>query len=151
MPNITTPEAEQMYTVDDGDNITCTATGYPVPDIVWLNNDGSVVNASRSIIVTDSVTTADIGNLSSVSVSLLVTRNDAGVYMCVANNSIGNDTITIAVQCKLLLKLFIRIRCYFLQRHQSSPHQMQDKHTISLMVIVSHVQLQVILYQILYG
>ena len=106
MPNITMPETEQLYTVNDGDNITCTATGYPVPDIVWLNN-GGVVNANR--LITDSVTTANIGNLSSVSVSMLVTRNDAGVYMCVANNSVGNDThtITIAVQCKLLLKLFL--------------------------------------------
>ena len=108
IPNITIPENEQSYTLTENSNITCTATGYPVPDIVWLNNyDGSVVNASRLITVTDSVTTADIGNLSSVSVSLLVTRNDAGVYTCVANNSVGNDTITITVQCKLLLKLFL--------------------------------------------
>ena len=104
MPNITMPEAEQVYIITEDDNITCTATGYPVPDIVWLNNDGSVVNESR--LVTDIVTTTDIGNLSSVSVSMLVTRNDAGVYMCVANNTVGNDTITIFVQCKLLLKLF---------------------------------------------
>ena len=106
MPNITMPEAEQVYIITEDDNITCTATGYPAPIIVWLNNDGSVVNESR--LVTDSVTTTDIGNLSSVSVSMLVTRNDAGVYMCVANNSVGNDTntITILIQCKLLLKLF---------------------------------------------
>ena len=108
MPNITMPEAEQVYTItEDDDNITCTATGYPVPDIVWLNNDGSVVDKNR--LITDSVMTTVTGNLSSVSVSMIVTSNDTGVYTCVANNSVGNDTntITIIVPCKLLLKLFL--------------------------------------------
>ena len=99
------PEAEQEYNITEGDNITCTAIGYPVPDIVWLNNDGSVVNASR--LIADNVMTADINNLSSVSVSMIVTRSDSGVYTCLANNSLGNDTrmINITVECKSLLAI----------------------------------------------
>ena len=102
-PNITLSEEAEKVT--EGDNITCTATGYPVPDIVWVNNDKSVVNTSR--LITDSGMTTDIDNLSSVSVSMIVTRSDAGMYTCLANNSFGNDTsiINIIVQCKLLLSM----------------------------------------------
>ena len=96
------PEADQKYIIE-GENITCTATGYPVPDIVWLNN-GSVVNASR--LITDSAVTTDNDNLFSVSVSMIVTRNDAGVYTCLASNFLGNDIhiINITVECESLLK-----------------------------------------------
>ena len=98
VPVITIAETEQG--VIEGDSITCTATGYPVPDIVWLNNDGSVVDENR--IKTDSVMATGVGNLSNVSVSMTVGRNDAGVYICIANNFIGNDTrtINITVNCK---------------------------------------------------
>ena len=98
VPSVT----EEVYTVTEGDNITCTATGYPVPDVVWLNNDGSVVDEDK---LNDSVMTTGIDNVFSVSVSLIIRRNDAGVYKCFANNSVGNDTSTIriTVECKYLL------------------------------------------------
>ena len=103
VPSITFPEeSEQAFNVTEGDNITCTATGYPEPDIVWLNNDGSVVDKSR--VVTGSVMAADVGNVSSVSVSMIVGRTDSGVYKCLATNSVGNDASTISIvtiQCKL--------------------------------------------------
>ena len=91
----------RAYNVTEFDYITCTATGHPVPDIVWLNNDGSVVDEDR--LITDSVVAAGVGNLSSISVSMIVRRNDGGIYSCFANNSAGNDTSTIHinVQCKL--------------------------------------------------
>ena len=89
-----------MYNITEGDSVTCTATGYPVPDIVWLNNDGSVVDKNR--IKTDSAMATGVGNLYNVSVSMTVGRNDTGVYICIVNNSIGNDaqTINITVNCK---------------------------------------------------
>ena len=97
IPIITIPENKQSYTLTENDNITCTATGYPVPDIVWENDDGS-----SNRLVTGSLK-ADNGNIPSVSVSLTVRRTDTGVYSCVANNSVGNDihTINVIVQCKL--------------------------------------------------
>ena len=100
MPSIITPEAEEGFVITEGDNITCTATGYPVPDIVWLNNDGSVVDESR--LVTNNVMATGVGYVSSVSVSMTVRRSDGGVYRCVASNSVGNDTrnVHITVQCK---------------------------------------------------
>ena len=91
-----------MYNITEGDNITCTATGYPVPDIVWSKNDRSVVDKNR--IQTDSAMATGVGNLYNVSVSMTVGRNDAGAYTCVATNSIGNDTrtINVTVNCKEL-------------------------------------------------
>ena len=49
------------------------------------------------------------GNVTRVSVNLTITnasREDTGVYMCSANNSIGNDTKSIIniVQCEFIIK-----------------------------------------------
>ena len=101
-PVITIQEIEQAFNVTEGDSITCTATGYPVPDIVWLNNDGSVVDKSR--LVTGSVMATGVGNVYSLSVSMIVGRSDSGVYKCLATNSVGNNTntINITVNCKEL-------------------------------------------------
>ena len=48
------------------------------------------------------------GNVTRVSVNLTITnvsREDTGVYMCSANNSVGSDSksINITVQCKLII------------------------------------------------
>ena len=102
IPIIIVPENEQSYTLTEGDSITCTATGYPVPDAVWLNNDGSEVDKKR-IIPGNAMATIE-GNLSSMSVSMIVRRADSGVYTCHANNFLGSDnsTIKITVHCKFI-------------------------------------------------
>ena len=89
-------------TVTEGDSITCTATGYPEPDIVWLKNNGSAVHNNR--LKNSSVMATGVGSLFKVSVSMTVRRNDGGVYKCVANNSVGKNTSTIkiTVNCKEL-------------------------------------------------
>ena len=98
IPIITVPE---KHRVTEGDNITCIATGYPVPDVVWLTNSGSKVDKSR--LMTAPVMTSDFHNQFVVSVSMIVRRNDSGIYICVANNSVGNNTsaINISVNCKI--------------------------------------------------
>ena len=101
IPVIDITETEQLYNITEGDtSITCTATGYPVSDILWLNNDGSEVDKNR--VKTNSAMATGVGNLYNVSVSMTIGRSDAGVYTCIANNSIGNDTHTtnITVNCK---------------------------------------------------
>ena len=92
---------EQIYVVTGGDNITCTATGYPVPDIVWLNNDRSVVDENR-LILSGAMATG-VGNLFNRSLLLMIRRSDNGVYMCLGNNSVGINMINITVKRKLLL------------------------------------------------
>ena len=95
IPNIMMPKAGVTYTITEGGSITCTATGYPVPDIVWLNSDGSEVDESR--LVTNNTMDTDISNIPSVSVSMTLRSSDGGNYTCRANNSIGNDISTVYI------------------------------------------------------
>ena len=109
-PNITTPLEGQEFIITEGSNgsITCTATGYPVPIVVWQNSDGSSLNNDRLVSGSpvNNMSSTDVGNVSSVSVELMVTgamRVNSGMYRCSATNSVSNTTknITITVQCKL--------------------------------------------------
>ena len=104
VPSIILSDSEEALIVTEGANITCTATGYPVPNILWLNDNRTVVDEDRLV----GVMAEGVGNLSVVSVSLIIRRNDSGLYTCVASNSVGNDShiINIIVQSKLSLKLY---------------------------------------------
>ena len=105
-PIISIQKTDEAFVVNEDDSITCTATGYPVPYIVWLNNDESVVDKSR--LIPGSIIATGVGNIFNVSASIIVRRSDTGVYTCFANNSVGfdNRTISITVQCKFLIELF---------------------------------------------
>ena len=84
----------------------CEAFGYSPPTIVWSKADG---NLSERVSVSDSVSVpTGNGNVTRVSVNLTITnasREDTGVYTCLANNSIGSDEsiVNITVQCKFTL------------------------------------------------
>ena len=96
--------------------ITCEALGYPPPTIVWSRTNGTL---SDRVSVSDSVSVPiGYGNVTRVSVNLTITnssREDTGVYMCSANNSVGSDTksINITVQCKFMyfMLYFVVILC----------------------------------------
>ena len=83
--------------------ITCEALGYPPPTVVWSRTNETL---SDRVSVSDSVSVpTGYGNVTRVSVNLTITnasREDTGVYMCSANNSVGSDTksINITVQCE---------------------------------------------------
>ena len=93
-------DKSKAYNINENGSIACTATGYPRPHIEWLDNNGSVVDKNRT--KAHGAMATGVGNLFNVSVSLTIGRNDAGVYTCTANNSIGNDScsINISVTCK---------------------------------------------------
>ena len=98
----------QQFNITEGRNgsITCTATGYPVPTVVWQNSDGSSLSNNRLVSGSPvNMSSTGVGNETSVSVELMVIgamRVDTGMYRCSANNSVGNTTrnININVQCK---------------------------------------------------
>ena len=106
-PTITTPIERQQFNIIEGTNesITCTATGYPVPTVVWQNSDGSSLSNNTLVSGSPVMSSTGLGNETSVSVELMVIgamRVDTGMYRCSANNSVGGSTsnISITVQCK---------------------------------------------------
>ena len=108
-PTITTPNEREQFNITEGSNrsIICTATGYPVPTVVWQNGDGS--SLSNRLVSGDpmNISLTGVGNVTSVSVELMVIgamRVDTGMYRCSANNSISNTTrsINITIQGKCL-------------------------------------------------
>ena len=110
-PNIATPMEGQQFNITEGNNgsITCTATGYPVPTVVWQNSDGSSLSNKGLISGSPVISSTGVGNVTSVSVELMVIeamRVDTGMYRCSANNTVNSiittRNITINVQCKHL-------------------------------------------------
>ena len=102
---------ETIVLENNATTITCEALGYPPPMIVWSKTDGTLsdrVSVSDNVIVS-----TGYGNVTRVSVNLIITnasREDTGVYMCSANNSVGSDNrnACVTVECKLL-SIFIRM------------------------------------------
>ena len=108
-PTITAPMEGEEFIITEGSNgsITCTATGYPVPTVVWQNSDGSSLNNNRLVSGSPvNMSSTGVGNVSSVSVELMVIgamRVDSGMYSCSANNGVSNHTfvnVILTVQCK---------------------------------------------------
>ena len=94
---------------DNTTTITCEAFGYPPPTIVWNRMNKAVSDRAS---VSDSINIpTGYGNVTRVSVNLTIinaSREDAGVYTCSVNNSIGSDNtnVNITVQCKYLIFSF---------------------------------------------
>ena len=101
----------QKRIITEGSNgsITCTATGYPVPTVVWQNSDGSSLSNNRLVSGSPvNISSTGVGNVTSVSVELMVIgamRIDTGMYRCSANNILDATAvnISITIQCKCLL------------------------------------------------
>ena len=101
-------EGQQFYISERSNgSITCTATGYPVPTVVWQNSDGSSLSNNRLVSGSPVISSTGVGNVSSVSVELMVIgamRVDSGMYRCSASNSLISTTrnINITVQSREL-------------------------------------------------
>ena len=101
----------QQFNITEGSDgsITCTATGYPVPTVVWQYSNGSSLSNNRLVSGSPvNMSSTGVGNVTSVSVELVVIgamRVDTGMYRCSANNSVSSTTrnISITVRCKLQL------------------------------------------------
>ena len=121
-PNITIPVEGQEFTITEGSDgsITCTATGYPPPTVVWQNIDSN----DRLMSGTPMISPTGVGNVTSVSVELMVTgamRVDTGMYMCSAENILSNDTdvnVAITILCEYQLKI-ISLSCYYIYQPPS--------------------------------
>ena len=134
----------QQFNITEGSNgsITCTATGYPVPTVVWQNSNGNSLSNNRLVSGSPVISSTGVGNVSSVSVELMVIgvlRVDTGMYRCSANDSINSATrnISIIVQCKLAVLLrfstVIFKLCYCSNLTLES--SMQAKHTLLIIIL----------------
>ena len=133
-PNIVVPVEGQEFTITEGSNgsITCTATGYPPPTVVWLSIDSNDRLMSGDPIMVPT----GVGNVTNVSVELMVTgamRVDTGMYTCSASNIVSSTTrnITISVQCKLndyLFYVYTPTQCSIsLQMYNMSSKQLKTR------------------------
>ena len=121
-PNIVVPvEGQEFNITEESDgSITCTATGYPPPTVVWQNSDGSSLSNMRLVSGSEVMSPTGVGNVTSVSVGLMVTgamRVDTGMYTCSVSNIVNSTTrnINITVQCKLKSYLFyVRAVCTYI-------------------------------------
>ena len=95
---VTSPQTQNV-TAGQPFNLTCNATGNPVPNIEWTLN-----GASNGIRNSSEITINKIEGLSSNTSVLEVSKatiNDTGIYQCIATNVVSNDTqdANVTVQC----------------------------------------------------
>ena len=66
---------------------TCTATGIPLPDITWMDEDGNIVTTTSDMIIDGTVirSTLTLSNLQD---------EDFDNYTCTATNMFGSDNVT---------------------------------------------------------
>ena len=100
-PEIVFPPEEFVITEDQFEMVvfSCSAFGFPPPDISWRReSDGAILQSSSSITIMDAVSAGDYnltdngGLVPQVNRSLVfgeVLDEDSGGYTCIANNSAG--------------------------------------------------------------
>ena len=142
----------QTQNKGDTASFTCQATGEPVPIISWYFNGAILVNGMEHMI---SIMALNTTTISSILTIMNVQTSDVGTYTCNATNIISTDTSSgiLTVNGKFLLCTYCVYEFYFTQLPLPLLHQWKEKSLISLKEVMdqSHVQLQVILYQQLYG
>ena len=89
-------------------NISCTATGVPIPDITWyrirddVGLDKRPLDTEPRIIFNTASLDNEIYEKNQNIIFQQVNMSDTGTYSCEANNSVGNTSneFNITVQCK---------------------------------------------------
>ena len=89
-------------------SFTCTATGIPLPTIIWIDQDGNIVGTTSDMVInggTAILSTLTLSNLQD---------DDFDNYTCTASNIFNNDDVTALLGSELLhLKsCVIKISCY---------------------------------------
>ena len=99
-------------TLSENFTLVCSASGYPVPAIIWTYN-GTIVNEEendRATIISELVASRSVISTLTVSMAMI---NDSGDYACIATSSdfqpVVAGPVTVLVQGKTRIKEF---RCY---------------------------------------
>ena len=67
---------------------TCMATGIPLPDITWMDQDGNIVGTTNDMVINGGTVIRSTLTLSSLQ------DDDFDNYTCTANNMFGSDNVT---------------------------------------------------------
>ena len=75
---------------------TCTATGIPLPDITWMDEDGNMVEMTSDMVInaTNIQSTLTLSNLQD---------EDFDNYTCTATNMFGSDSATALLGSELVI------------------------------------------------
>ena len=94
---VTFPQTQNV-TAGSSFNLTCNATGYPIPSIEWKLNGTSYIIRDSSV-TTITLTEGLRSNTSNITIINAMT-NDTGVYECVVTNRVDTDmqSATVTVQ-----------------------------------------------------
>ena len=120
-PSITLIKGQE-FIITEGSNgsITCTATGYPMPRVIW---ESMGVDGSRLFSGDPVISSTGVGNVTSVNVELMVIgamRVDTGLYRCSADNVVSSTSTTIVIivkgknHCVKLITTFMQILSFVL-------------------------------------
>ena len=76
-------------TLSENFTLVCSASGYPVPTIIWTHN-GTIVSEDeidRATIITNMITSRSVMSTLTVSMAAI---NDSGDYACIVTSSISD-------------------------------------------------------------
>lgn len=94
MPEIVEDPKSQTYSIGSNHFFSCTATGLPRPNIIWIkNNDPNVTKTNPRLEI---VSFLNDTKFHSVLLIKEATDEDAGTYQCFAKNSAGEKKSNVA-------------------------------------------------------
>ena len=109
IPVISVPPEDKNVTSTEDLVLVCTATGFPVPDIIWIHN-GSVVDAAGSDQINITEESMERQLMSNLTVTN-TTFNNSGDYVCNANSSefdpVASGPVLVLVQGQLLKLILV--------------------------------------------
>ncbi len=82
--------------------LSCVFNGVPTPSILWIYNNSTSLGSG---VVTN-------GNMSELTVPPGSTEERGGEYMCMANNSLGNDLLAYHVQSESFYRYYTFLHNY---------------------------------------
>jgi len=106
VPTITEGPMDVARILGESVTFTCTATGIPLPMIMWTDEDDTMLMGSDMVINSTSIiSTLTISNLQD---------EDFDNYTCTATNMFGSDNVTALLGSELLCHLCVYEQCLYL-------------------------------------
>ena len=114
VPNVTENPIDIARMINNNATFTCTATGIPLPNITWTDQDGNTVGITSDMIIngTTILSTLTLSNLQD---------DDFDNYTCTATNIFGSDDVSALLGSELLVITCCNIR--YCKCTMKNPHK----------------------------